>query len=98
MNAHIVHSGEGIESLLDRTSEFQVVAEKEVVCTTTDLVTAFSVLMAIHYTFDFVYAKKARNSLSFIQKVIINMSDETATPPKVVQMMYEINNKLTQLE
>ena len=57
---------------------FAITAEREVVCTTTDLVNAFSALIAVHYTFDFTYVPKARNTLTFIQKVILNMGDGTS--------------------
>ncbi len=46
--------------------------------------------MCVYYVFNLAYNKKV-NTITFIQKVILNIPDETPTPSKVVRVLYDIN-------
>jgi len=71
--------------------EFGVIVEGTEVCHTDNLSQAVCLLMAAHYVFNLEYNKKVVNTLSFLQKVILNVSDDTKTPSKVVRLVYDLN-------
>ena len=99
-HAHIRYkeeTGDIVEDILgDKVTDFNVMAEGLLVCTTTDVLTAFHCLLATHYTFNLVYLKKVEASYIFIQKILMNIKDSSPTPKKVIKLLYEVNRQLSE--
>ena len=93
--AYIAYDGDTYVSIIKEAMEYSIIAEGEIVCKTADFVSAVCLLMCVHYVFNFAYNKKVLNTLTFIQKIILNITDETATPSKVVRVLYDMNATLS---
>ncbi|XP_072016020.1 uncharacterized protein [Amphiura filiformis] len=91
---HIEYDGEVINILKSEVTEFKVVAEGQVVCCVPDFIGAVKRLMAVHYVFNLQYDKKVTSTLTFIQKVLLNMQDDNKNPKKVVSLLYKVNSML----
>nr|XP_054748301.1 uncharacterized protein LOC129253889 [Lytechinus pictus] len=93
---HIEYNGriEDVLAATGRVKEFAIVAEGEVVAQTSDVLKAVCIVMAVHYVFNMSYHPKLNASLTFIQKVIMNMKDSSPNPKKVIKVLFQVNSKL----
>ena len=94
--ARIVYESEANGGTTDKFQEilnasFTISAENEVICTTNDLISAVSLLMLVHYNFNLAYNNKMVNTLTFIQKVLMNIDTVSPAPSKVVRCLYNLN-------
>lgn len=71
-----------------------MIAEKELVCTTDDFLQAVCVLMVAHYVFNMTYHPKLNNTLTFLQKVIMNIKDGNPNPKRLINLLFQVNSKL----
>ena len=93
-SAYITHSGDHPLSVLDEGITFSIIVEGETICETEDILSAMCLLMCVHYVFNLVYSKKAANTMTFLQRVVLNITDDTPAPSKVVKLLYDINANL----
>lgn len=82
--------------LFDGTAtEFTIVAEGETICTVKNVLDAYSILFAVHYVFNLAYPKKVKNTFMFLQKVVLNITDNTSKSTKMIRVLYEVNSLLS---
>lgn len=58
----------------------RIVAEGQLVCTTEGLLQTYAVWFATYYAFNCCYPEKFRNSLAFIQKILMGLKCSLKTP------------------
>ena len=83
------------DTLIDfvNAKEFEVVIEDKIISNAGDFITAFAILMAAHYVFNVNYAKEIQHTMIFVQKILLNMTDNFKTPPKVLSLMTKLRKK-----
>jgi len=88
-NSDDTNGSDELQEILD--AKFTILVENEVVCNAGDLISAVALLMLVHYNFNLAYHKKHMNTLTFIQKVLMNIDTVSAAPSKVVRCLYHLN-------
>lgn len=76
-----------LKDFLDAAVTFTVMVEGNEICSSNDFVFSFMVMFAAYYTFNLEYSPKAYGTLSFIQKYILKIGDQSKTKPKVLALM-----------
>lgn len=76
-----------------------MIAEKELQVaglslTTDDFLQAVCVLMVAHYVFNMTYHPKLKNTLTFLQKLIMNIKDGNLNPKRPINFLFQVNSKL----
>ena len=69
------------------TSRFDIYADSVLVCTTGNLVRAYTVLFASFYVFNLVYPSKCVGTLTFMQKCLCNVQDKVKNVAKVITLL-----------
>ena len=93
LNPIIVYTGD----LLDITSEgsISVLAEGITVCDNiTTFMDALCCLMATFYVFNMTYTPGLNRTLSFFQRILLNLQDTVKVPAKVLAVVQKLNNNL----
>lgn len=71
-------------------SEFQIMADNISICTTKTFTRALKLVFACFYIFNIAYPKQIAGFLTFIQKVLINIADNSKKNVKVVKLLSEL--------
>ena len=90
VNPIIVSSGE----VLTDNEFYQVYMDSVQIVATNDLSTAFKVLMGGVYIFNLAFPKSHKSTMTFLQKVVINLQDRQARDNKVVKLAGKLSCKL----
>ena len=72
------------------SSNISVVVEDTVVCVVNDFINAFAVLIATHYVFNLAYASKLEGTYCTIQKLLLELVDNTRVPNKVLNLICKL--------
>ena len=92
---HIKYHGKDISEILDgKVKKYEVIAEQELVCSSEDFIRALCVLMVAHYVFNMTYHPKLNSTLTFLQKVIMNIKDGNPNPKKLINLLFQVNSRL----
>ncbi len=91
VNPIIVGSGE----VLTDSELYDVYVDSVKVTTTASLSTAFKTLMGAIYAFNLAFPKCHSSSMTFLQKVIINLQDRQPRDKKVLKLAGLLKCKLT---
>ena len=78
-----MHKNDGVLG----TSRFDIYADSVLVCTTGNLVRAYTVLFASFYVFNLVYPSKCVGTLTFMQKCLCNVQDKVKNVAKVITLL-----------
>ena len=72
-------------------ANYSVVVDNVKVCSTSDLILSFKVLICTYYIFNLVYPKAADTVLIFYQKGLMNLQDRAPYNKKVSNFLMQIN-------
>ncbi len=90
VNPIIVKSGE----VLTDTELYEVYADNVRIIGTTNLSTAFKALMGAVYVFNLAFPKCHKSTMTFLQKVVINLQDRQSRDNKVYKLAGLLSCKL----
>ncbi len=82
------------DGAIDDIEVFEIVAEGVTVAVTNELLKAVCCLISVHYVFNMAYGKGTTPTLTFIQKVLMNLQDKEKTPKSVLTLLDRVNAKL----
>ena len=68
----------------------KIVADKVVICETDNLMEAAGLLLATFYVFNIAYPKASMATLTFYQKVFLNLQDEAKRLPRVISLLSKL--------
>jgi hypothetical protein len=71
-------------------SDYTIYVDGVVVCKTSSFLKSFKLVFASFYIFHVAYPKEIMNLLTFVQKIILNMSDKTAKRAKVMSLLSKL--------
>lgn len=72
--------------------QFEVFVDGMSICENLETVfDAFIVLMAVYYIFNISYPKDLSKTLTFVQKVFLNMQDGAKPPAQVLKVLKQLN-------
>ena len=77
-------------SMILKENEFMLTIENTSIAKTKDLVMAFALLLCSHYVFNLSYSRNLVSSMTFFQKCIIKLPDNTAIPTKTLGFISKI--------
>lgn len=72
------------------SESFSIFADGEIVCRTTSLMKASRLLMATFYIFNYVYPKSSVSTLTFYQKIFLDLQDDAKKNTKVINLFTKI--------
>ena len=75
-----------------KCDSFTVIVEDNELTYTRDFIHAFGIVIALHYVFNLTYATPIQASMVFIQKLILDLSDNYRPPIKVLHLIQKIKN------
>ena len=75
----------------------EIVAERIVLCSTTGAVETIACWFASYAAFNYVYPKRWKNTLIFIQKCLLDVKDSLKTPQIVLYLNMKLHEKLSKL-
>ena len=71
----------------------QILADGVTICETNNLMKAARLLLATFYIFNIAYPKIIMATLTFFQKVFLNLQDEARRLPKVISLTSKLASK-----
>ena len=74
-----------------RDSDYMVVVDNVKICETSDMLLAFKVLFAVFYIFNLVYPKDREETMTFIQKGLVNIQDNLPCNRKISNFLVAIS-------
>ena len=84
------------DSIVEMNKLYSILMENVVVAETSDFVQAFALLLGAFYVFNVEYPNKLEATLLFFQKFILDLSDRTKLPSKVLTLMSNLKKVLAQ--
>ena len=76
--------------LITEQGEFIIIADNVDVATADTLPKAFQVYFAVFYIFNIAYSKQTNATLTFVQKVLLNIQDNTKKNARVVSLLAKL--------
>ncbi len=72
------------------STTFNIYVENELVGTWPTLLKAFAGLLATYYVFDLAYPRQSVKTLTFLQKFVANLPDDSKTPEMVLTLASKV--------
>ncbi len=76
-----------------KSKNFAIYADGIKIMSVKSVKNAFMILIACFFVFNIAYPKKMIRTLTFLQKVMLNLQDSIKTPNPVVTLITNINRK-----